>query len=281
MLLALLWIFVHREHAENNVLVLDVRYLYQLLEAFPVLSGVFSVNGSLYLSVLEGLVDKLLGVVLALSGELVVELQTAIRRSVGRNLYVLEVETFLVGVDLLQHLNELLNRVVLEFALAESGLLDEELDVSLLLVLDDALISILSHACLSRLYGAAAELRCSDDAVSHLHCGNVNLLASDISVESEVEFALLHLGNILEVGLHSVVAADLVRDGLVVALHLLALECGASALYGLSVAIAEFWDDGDSGLFLHVFLREHAIDGGGHLTCCCLQWVRVNLEIVR
>ena len=48
----------------------------------------------------------------------------------------------MVVINLLQHFHELLHRVVFQFTLSEVGLLDEELDVGLLLLLVDALVGM-------------------------------------------------------------------------------------------------------------------------------------------
>ena len=128
-----------------------------------------SVDVSVHLCLLQCVLNVLLRLVLAVACELVVELNAAVRRSVSLNLDVLYVVAFLVGVDLLEHLYELLNRVVLELALADVSLVDEELDVSLLLLSVYALESVGSDASGLRCNGILVEFRCSYNAVSHLH----------------------------------------------------------------------------------------------------------------
>ena len=101
-------------------------------------------------------------------------------------------------------------RVVLELALADVGLVDEELDVSLLLLLVNALESIRSDNTVLRSQCAAIELRCSYNAVGYLNSRNVVYLLALTSVECKVHVALLHLRNIVERCLHCVAATYLV-----------------------------------------------------------------------
>ena len=51
--LTLLWILVHAEHVEDELLVLDVACGNEFLEAFPVLSGIFASNVVSELRLLE------------------------------------------------------------------------------------------------------------------------------------------------------------------------------------------------------------------------------------
>ena len=57
LLFALLGVFVHREDAEDDLLVLDVAGSHEFLEAVPVLCGVFGVDLSGHFHLLELLVD--------------------------------------------------------------------------------------------------------------------------------------------------------------------------------------------------------------------------------
>ena len=93
----------------------------------------------------------------------------------------------------------------------------------------------------------------------------------------------MHLGQVLEAGLHRVAATHQIGDGLVVALYLFALERGAGALHPLHATgglVAQFRCYGHYSLLLHILLREHAVDGGRHLTGLCFQWIGCNAEIV-
>ncbi len=283
LLLTLLRVLVHGEHAKDDLLVLDVAGLHQLLEAFPVLCGVLCGEGGLHLGELHLLLHVLLGVLLTLVGQLLVERHTTIRRCVCRNLYVVDVEGLLLLGDALEEAGELLDGIVLQLALAEVGLLDEELDGSIILLGVDALVGILRGAglCVSR--SRAIQLAGGNHAGSHLDSGHFHHFLADASVEGEVEVALLHGGLIGEVSLHGVVATHLVGDGLVVALHLLALEGCALSLHGLLNTVlgeAQLRSHGHHSLLGHVLLREHAIDGGRHLTGLGLQRIGHYLEVV-
>ena len=185
----------------------------------------------------------------------------------------------MVVVDLLQEAHELLDGVVLELALAEVGLLDEELDISLLLLLGDALVGIWGDSGIGGEHGALIELRGGDDAVGNLHGGNLHLLLAQAGIEGEVHLGFVAV-EIVEGGLQRIVAADAVGDNLVVAGDALALEGGGVALYHLSVGIAELGHDGDDGLLLHVFLGELSVDGCGHDACLCLKRIGGDGEIV-
>ena len=99
------------------------------------------------LSALKGVLYIFLRNVLTLVSQLVVELETSIRRSVCQNLNVFDVQALFVAVDLLEHLNELLNGVVLHLALAQVSLVDEELDLSLLLLSLHSLERVWCDAC--------------------------------------------------------------------------------------------------------------------------------------
>ena len=157
--LTLFGVFVHREDAQDDILVLYVRCLHELLEAFPVLCGVLGVDvGVGQFCLLELLVNILLGVLLALVGKLVVQLHTSVRRCISRYLYVVQVEAFLVCVDFLEQLHEFCNGVVLQLALAQVGLLDEELDVGNLLCFCHAAERVGGNAGLGALHSAAHQL---------------------------------------------------------------------------------------------------------------------------
>ena len=279
LLLTLLGVLIHGEHAQDDVLVLDVAGLDELLEAVPVLGGVLGIDIGLHLDALQLLVDILLGVLLTLGSQTVVDGEATIGRGIGRHLDILEVEALAVGIDLLEHLHKLLHGIVGQLALAEVGLLDEELDIGLLLLLVDALVGIGRDGGLSGDQRLLIQLGGGDDAFGDLYLGHLHLLVADAGQEGEVHIGLVVVG-ILEVGLHRVVATQTVGDGLVVAQYLLALECGAVALDDGAVGIAQFGHDGHDGLTLHVFLGEMAIDGGWHGACLRLQRIGGHVEVI-
>ena len=77
LLLALIGVFIHREHAEDNILVLDVAGLYEFLEAFPVFSGVAAHDVGAHAFAEELLVHIVFGSKLTAVGEVIVEQESA------------------------------------------------------------------------------------------------------------------------------------------------------------------------------------------------------------
>ena len=146
MLLAFLRILIHREHAEDNILVLDVAGLYELLESIPVLCGVLGIDIGVHLGLLELILHILLGSILALVSQLVVEVVSTLGRSEAQYVDVLDGQCLALAVDALEHLHELGDGVVLQLALTQVSLVDKELDLCLLLVGVDALEGVGSDA---------------------------------------------------------------------------------------------------------------------------------------
>ena len=277
--LALLGILIHVEDAEDDILVLNVAGSHDFLEAFPVLSGVLRINRSVEGDFLELRVHIVRSRSLTSGSYLLVEAQGTIGRSVCADFDIVESIRLLVSLDVAEHLHEVLDRSRRKFAGAYAALVDEILDLSILMLSDDLLISIGSHASVGTLDGAIDELAGGEHAVGHLHSRNVEGLLADSSVEGQIEFALSHLGEIVEGGLHGVVTAHLVADGLVVTNRLLTLEGGRLSLYGVT-GIAEFGGYGDYSLLLHVLHGEATVDGGGHLAGAFYERVRRYSEIV-
>ena len=185
----------------------------------------------------------------------------------------------MIVVNLAQQSDELLHAVVLQLTLTERGLLDEELDVGLLLLLVDALVAVRCQSGSSRSEGSLIEFRCGDDAIGHLYGRHVALFVADAGVEGQQHVSPVAVG-IGEVGLHRVVASHLIHNSLTVASHVLTLEGGAATLHGHTVGIAQFWYDGHHGLLLHILLWEVAIDGCGYCTSLSLKRIRGHGEVV-
>ena len=113
---------------------------------------------------------------------------------------------------------------LLQFAVAEISLLDEELDAGFLHLLDDALEGILGVGGSGASSGGGVELGGGDDAVGDLHGGQRLGLAAALQLRLQVEGGARHGGLIVEVALHGEVAAGLVdeeiaRDAVVEADH--------------------------------------------------------------
>ena len=75
---------------------------------------------------------------------------------------------------------------------------------------------------------------------------------ADVHEEFYFSLALFHFGHVGEVALHGVVAADTVRDGLIVAFDFLALESGGST-YSLASVILQNRSNGDDSLLFRIF----------------------------
>ena len=139
LLLTLFGILIHGEDAQNHLLVLKVALADQLLEAVPVLSGVLGVHVGLHANLLKLALEEFVGNILTLFGQLLVEVVLTVGRSVSAHLDALESAGLVVVIDLLQNLHEILDAHAAGLAGAEVSLVDEELDVGLLLLPDDAL----------------------------------------------------------------------------------------------------------------------------------------------
>ena len=78
LLLTLLRILIHREHTQNDILVLDVRGTHQLLETFPVLGSIFRLKGSIGLCLLHLTLDIISGHVFTLASQTFVDVVATI-----------------------------------------------------------------------------------------------------------------------------------------------------------------------------------------------------------
>ena len=282
LLLALLGILIHRQDAQDDILVLYVRGSHQFLEAFPVLSRIAGVDGALSFGLLHLLVHVVGRHVLTLAGQFLVDVEATVGRGVGRYLHAVQDAALLILGYLVQQAYKLLHRVVLQLALTQRGLTDEELHVGLLLLSDDALEGILGQGRLSRCQRALIQFGGGHDTRSHLHIGHYHCLLAYPGIERQVEIALLHLGLILEVALHRIASTQQVRYGLVVAQHLLALERSFLAVDGLQALrglVAQLRRHRHHGLLLHVLFGEHAVDGSADRAGFCLQRIRVNVKV--
>ena len=186
----------------------------------------------------------------------------------------------MLTVDFLQHGHELLDGIGLEFALAQIGLVDEELDLCLLLLGGDALEGVGGKAGSTVEHSLLVELRGGDDAVGNLHGRNFHLLLAYFGIEGHIHFALKHLGHVLELALDGVDATKLIADTLVVAHHLFALESGGGAACHLPVAVMKLGDDADDGFLVHVLSWEFAIDGGCDESALCLERTWGYVEVI-
>ena len=83
--------------------------------------------------------DVALRVILALVGQSVVVFEATLGRGISLDFHVLQIKTLAILINLAEHAYKLLDRVVLELALTDIGLVDEEFHVGLKLLLLNAL----------------------------------------------------------------------------------------------------------------------------------------------
>ena len=254
--------------------------MHQLLETIPVLCRVTSLNSSLHLVLFELSLNVAFTSGLAFCSQLIVDNETTFGRCVSVNFHVAQVKFFAVGVDFLQHLDEFGYRIVLQLGFAQVSLVDEELDVSLLLLRLDALEAVGSDAKSIVGHSLAVELRCGHHAVRNLHGRQIHLFLSHSSIESEVEVALNHVWHIIKVGFHGVASAQFVGHLLSVCRGFFALEGSAFAGCHLTTRVPQFGDDLHYSFLLHVLGREVGINSSRYQTAICFQRSRCDLEVV-
>ena len=179
----------------------------------------------------------------------------------------------------MEHLDKLLNGIILKLALAEVGLLNEEFDVCLLFLLVDTLIGIGCNSCLGSEHGALVEFGSGDNAIGYLYLWHSYFFISQTGLEGKIHVGLI-LAYIGEIGFHGIVTTHFVRNGLVVTQYILTLESSSITLHNSAIGIAKFWYNGHNGLLLHILFGEVTIDGCGHCSCLSFEGVRNNIEIV-
>ena len=275
-MLTLLGIGVHAQYAKYEFLVLEVALLDELLEAFPVLSGVVSVDSDIrHLLLLEGRLELCRGVLLTRSTELFVQLLTTIGGGVGldfdRYLLVGSLLSVLYGVLPLLHL------VLIQLGATDVGLLDEEHNVGIIRLLDDALEAVGRddgrYAC------ERSESFGSDHAISDLEVGEVDRTATLLPFEVEVEFALCHSGDVGQDEVDGGVGAISMVHDTVVAVDLFALEGGAVAPL-LTTLIAEDRDDGQRSILGEPLRGEGEVDGYRYFAPDDFEGLRFGLDLV-
>ena len=83
LLFTLLWVLIHGQHAQDDVLVGDIAGLYQFLKSLPVLSSIFRTDTAFQLGILHLLANVALRVLLTLIGQFLVQLHTTVGRCIG------------------------------------------------------------------------------------------------------------------------------------------------------------------------------------------------------
>ena len=229
---------VHGEDAEDELLVFDVGLLHEMLEAFPVLTEALDLGAGDVLVLLAHFLEGLVRGSGALVGELVVLVLGAFRGGVGKDLGALDGGA-LVGIDLVDGGEEVLHGLALELGVADVGAVHQVLDLALGGAGDDLLVGIglRGHEAV-----ALDEHVGGVHAVGNLLGGQVDELVTLAGDPAELEVALLHAGNIVEV--------DALGDGLAV---------GGDDL----VVVLDFFTLVDEGS--HLGLATLVNEDGGHL----------------
>ena len=283
LLLTLLRVLIHREHAQNDVLILDVRSPDQLLETLPVLRGIVRLHITVHLGLLQLLLYVVLRILLTLGSQFLVQSHTTVRRRVCRHLHILQCQILVVGTDALQQVHEFLHRAILQFALTQFSLLNQEADISLLLLGDGTLEGKGCRCRTGRGQRHTIQLTCGQHTVSQLQGCHLLLLVADASVELQPQLTLMHGRHVVVVCRYSEIATFLILDDLVVALHLLTLQGDTLALDRLLYAIlhiAQHRCDGHHGLLLHILGRYHTFNGHTDPTLLNLQDGRYHRHIL-
>ena len=223
LLLALLGVLIHRENAENKLLVLDIALRHEVLETLPVLGreicGQFAELSDVIL--LELILKVSLSILLAVLGQTGVDVERPFGRCIRSDVYLLD---FLFGVaaGVLDLLIESEHLVGLKLAVADVGLIDEEVDIGVILFVDYALEFVGSQrGSYGRSIGESGR---GDHTVGNLDARKHILLVALAYIERKFKLAAHHLRLI---GIHhrdGNRATVIVADYRGIAAHLLPLE---------------------------------------------------------
>ena len=185
---------VHRQDAEDQLLVFDVGVVHQFLEAFPVLTDRTGghVAGVEFLG--DG-VEGLVGALLTVGGELVVEGFGAIRGSVGHDLGALDF-TALVGGEGLEGFLEVFHVVAAELGIADVGAVDQIHDLGFGGLGDHFLIAV-GHVVVATL-GVGQHIG-GVGTVGDLDVGGIHEFRTFIiDLRAAYQFGFLHTRDIVE-----------------------------------------------------------------------------------
>ena len=174
---------IHRQNAKDQFFILDIRFRYQFLETFPVLSSIFCIDCSVNFGFLQVLVDNLCSVVLTVFGQLSVQAYTAIRRCISRNF---DVADLLVNstVYVLHFFVEFLSG--LQFTGADVSLLNQEHDVSIVFLLDDTLESVVTVGRSSAAQCLLNHFRGRNHTISYFHSRNSYCFVTDCGFKFQI-----------------------------------------------------------------------------------------------
>ena len=254
---------------------MDVGVLHSFLETFPVLSSGSSLDFSIHFVLLHLFLEELLSVSLTVVSELGVQIHTTIRASVTANFQVVD-GFLLVVVSVLDSSLQVFHLFAAGLRATEVSLLDQELNVSLERVLDDALELVGSNNRSIVLSGS--ELSGNNKTVSNLYLRNFHFFLAVLSSKAEIEFALCHSRIIVETARLSVLTTLFVVDHSTILFYFLADVSNRLTFEFFSV---EF-EDGSNGknAFLSEFLyRERTCDVCIYLVTNNCQGTRVNCDL--
>ena len=193
MALTLCRILIHGKHAKDDILVLDRTGADQLLEAVPVLSGELGIDICLHLVLLQLLGNIVCRGVLTLLSQFLVEVIATFRRSVSADFNVLQTQRLLVVVDLLEDGDEVLHAGAVDLAGTDIGLIDEVLDLCLLFLANNTLVSVSSLGRMGGADGLTKEATSGNNAIAHLYIRELDGFITQTGIEAQIEVALLHL----------------------------------------------------------------------------------------
>ena len=187
-------ITVHGQDTQDEVFVLQVAFLDQLLETFPVLTH--AAHGGIHgVNTLGHLLPGLVGAGRTVSGQVVVQALGAFRGSVGHNLGAGNGGVLILG-GLLQESQEFLHGLALKLRVAHIGAVHQILDLSFRAGRDDFLVVVLFVGQVS---GALHQHVGGVGAVGHLEGGQGDGLVAGNHFPAQFQIALLHAFHVVEV----------------------------------------------------------------------------------
>ena len=249
---------VHGQDAEDQVLVLDVGLADELLEAFPVFAEALD-GRALDVDLLGQLLPGLAGGGGTLVGEFVVLALRAFRGRIGEDLGAGDAGA-VVGVDLVDGGEEVLDGLALELGVTDVGAVHEVLDLALGGAGDDILVGVLLEGDVA---GALDQHVGGVGAVGDLLHGEGDLTGALEGDAAQLQAGEFHAVDKVEVDAlaHGL---SLGGDYLVVVLDLFALV-GERLHAGLTAVVHEDGSDLEAGLRVEVAFRigdgDDSVDG--------------------
>ena len=148
-----------------------------------------------------------------------------------------------------------------------------------MLFFDDTLESVVTIGGVSAAQCLFQHLRSGDYTISYFYSRDSDSLFAYCSLEFQIQFGFGHFRYIVERCLHSVAAAHLVRDSLVVTFYFFALEHSRLAF---SFAAIPFQHRGHfyHSLLIEVLFGEFSVDCSGNFTTHSFQNLRSYGEII-